>query len=1196
MVRDGVVSFHERLASSIHRSARPGVWVSEAERNTSRRGAPWGILAVFKSDHLKDRLQEWAASDPVAHVKGKAPASTPEQIKASVVSMYEKAQACNKPAKANTTGVDREGNLEPGLGDSSREDPNRTSTKTPAQPKANVFNALVFGSFASSNPRSVHTVNGSNSPLSVMDSHITEAGEAVPGHSSVPGSMPSDCQPDTGSTVYSNTAATAGRATTNPETPPSIAKPTETSKRLELNSAGETHIPEIQALPLANAQENVQQQNLELAHTNGCAMVDHSSAASARGATREPQSLVPFHDGTKLSQDSQESGDARPKLLPADTTAKRVVRISKLPQKLTPHGGSMAVLRRKIIMDLLGKCGGVMPGGKSLEIPFTASWQKHGHTGQPDSATIRAAINALEITGQVRPLTFSFKTSKGGMVTKLLVLDAKLSNDNPKVMEVQDQIIECEPYSYIPKEIRPDDTRQAFVNTVQLTKQTLIEADPTAKPRLQHKPLYQIRFEKRKQAAQERAQKKAEKTESERELAERRQKRRWKAEAQRTKKILAEIRSKYPKDKPLTAAQQQETLEEYRRAVEAWKALSGTEDLISLPVPPPVAEGRTFGEFVFLALPHVIKKPSFNTLTAPGPGSAEQIFKVARPRRVERLASLNNPLPRPRIGRFVHIGDLGVLDPSRASQDLRESPYYRIEQANNRVLHEDDRDAAYRDEESLGPVQPKDPPCQPSNPPWETLQLNTINPDRITSFHGLGRLLKSSEWDWSDEFTNDVDELLRWELHYTELNYSFEAKPFVNHTMLHKHKLAGNVKSNMNEAVKDSIGQTERSIKRPSRPPPQGFPYATGAVVGEIQAFSAFGRPSDQLRRVPNVVEDVEHESSSTDTPSSTRSVSPEPEVNDNVDDLQPFEQFGLFQNPVDAPTRIRFGQARALRGRKRKWQDDPPKTVADTARIHEDSLPNAGLSALQASPSQQEELREGQKPRKRIRLRGPRKLKGLSKVNEKRLLVTVIMVRTIAGGLDRHINWKLVAQVFEPELTEMFIHSIWNRVRDRNKLQYQRLLSEFQETFPKAYEEGTVPAMDFERLESYPWAWLVDWMLDVSDFPSEPTSTLELPSHRSGISDLFSLEVSSDLTFAPFFSPDTTNTVPRRHALLNKQAYACPLTTSPSLPRGQTDSKGLSIAKTWIRANITTPQQPTIPTLHASTSQSSALMSSSAP
>jgi len=1198
--RGKAISFYERLSDSILNFSTPGVRISIADRDTVRRGHPWGMLAVFKSDRLKERLQAWSDADPGVQNKSKAPAPTPEQIRASVLAMYERAQFGNRIPKPASDPIDQDENAKSTVDDLLVEAPNSPSKKASANPKANVFNDVVLSTSVSSGLRNVHAADQSNHTFPAADLHPNEPGAAGPHALSASCSSAHITQPDTVEGVQSSDTAIDGHSTATLDSAETVSNMIDFSKTPESTSGGASQAQDIEESMLASANTD-EQQKVDQSRPDGPAISDRSSMAPNKGLAGVSQNSELRHDEGLISKDNQDDEDVSqtrfpqhpgndmlidnqaskrlPKLLPVGSTVKRAIRTSKTAQKLTPHGGSMAVLRKKIIMELLEKCGGVMPGGKALEIPFTEQWQKRGHAGQPDTATIKAAINALFAAGQVRQLTFSFRNSRGNMIIKTMVLDVKLRDDDPKIQEVQDQIIECDPYSYIPKAIRPDDPRQAFVDSVQYTRQKLIEEDLTAKPRLQHKPLYQIRFEKRKQAAEERAKKKAGKAESDRQLAERRQQRRWKAEAQRIKKLLAEIRSKYPRDRPMTAAEQHETLEEYQTATEAWNSLSSTEESISLPVPPPMIEGQTFGEFAFLALPLAKRRLSFDTLDLPRRLSTESTGRAARPRKVERLATLNNPLPRPKIGTLVLSSDVGELDVfkmHRASRNIPQNQGQQVERADERSRDTNDQvasDSGEDEQEQL--IQPRITPTTPRKPPWETIQLNSVNPDRMTSFHGLSGLLRSCDFDSLDEFRNDVDELLRWELHYAELDYGFEEKPFVNHTMLHKHKLADNVVVDMNDALKEILGQAGRLIKRrvfpvPSHPPTRSYHLA--AVIGEFGVFPAFNQPASQTPQFADVIEDVGYESSSTDSSPSTRSVSPEPEVY-MEDALQPFEKLGLFQAPVDAPARIRFGQSRAPRGRKRKRQEDTPNVnLAVTARPYLVSRPVEGTPGLHVPPSQQEDPQDDQKPRKKIKLRGPRKLKGLSKTNERRLLVAVIVIRTIAGGLDRNIEWKLVAKVFEPELSEMFIHGVWPRVRDRNKLQYQKLLSEFQETFPKAYEEGTVPVLDFEHLEDYPWACLVDWMLDVSDFPTQPTSTLELPAQRSGIDNLFSLQATSDVTVAGFYSLDHGTTAPKRHAILNKEAYICPLTKLPDLPFGDDDSRGLSVAKTWIRANITTP------------------------
>ena len=48
--------------------------------------------------------------------------------------------------------------------------------------------------------------------------------------------------------------------------------------------------------------------------------------------------------------------------------------------KMTPTGGSMALLRRKIIMEIVEKNEGVFPGDKELVYPFTSIWMQRNNT------------------------------------------------------------------------------------------------------------------------------------------------------------------------------------------------------------------------------------------------------------------------------------------------------------------------------------------------------------------------------------------------------------------------------------------------------------------------------------------------------------------------------------------------------------------------------------------------------------------------------------------------------------------------------------------------------------------------------------------------------------------------------------------------------------------------------------------------
>jgi hypothetical protein len=120
------------------------------------------------------------------------------------------------------------------------------------------------------------------------------------------------------------------------------------------------------------------------------------------------------------------------------------------PKPLIERGGSISVLRRKVIMEIMEKAGGAYPTGAILWYPFVTLWMKMGHKEKPDMKTVKNAIKQLVDAGHIRQLTFSGKDKKGSMVTKTLLIKADMSPEDPLVKDMQKKFLVMDPYESRP--------------------------------------------------------------------------------------------------------------------------------------------------------------------------------------------------------------------------------------------------------------------------------------------------------------------------------------------------------------------------------------------------------------------------------------------------------------------------------------------------------------------------------------------------------------------------------------------------------------------------------------------------------------------------------------------------------------------------------------------------------------------------
>lgn len=154
-----------------------------------------------------------------------------------------------------------------------------------------------------------------------------------------------------------------------------------------------------------------------------------------------------------ISADAPANDDTRKERIRSSTHSRRPTFI----KPVTMSGGSMGVLRRKIIMEIIETCGGVFPGVRELLLPFITAWHKLDMTGKPDARTLQTALNYLVGSAKIRQITFTFQTSKGLIITRTMLALAKINPSDWNVKDMQRKIEESHPSIYLPPEAEFDE-------------------------------------------------------------------------------------------------------------------------------------------------------------------------------------------------------------------------------------------------------------------------------------------------------------------------------------------------------------------------------------------------------------------------------------------------------------------------------------------------------------------------------------------------------------------------------------------------------------------------------------------------------------------------------------------------------------------------------------------------------------------
>ncbi|EAW14498.1 putative TFIIIC transcription initiation factor complex subunits Tfc3 [Aspergillus clavatus NRRL 1] len=179
------------------------------------------------------------------------------------------------------------------------------------------------------------------------------------------------------------------------------------------------------------------------------------------GAAAEEGPAVPAGTEVKDEIPAADAVDSRPVDGPqniskqseaSQTPDQQGIRTKRSKEK----GGSVAVLRRSIVMDIVEKAGGAYPMGTEIWYPFATAWRKTKYKEKPDMRTVKASIKHLVDGGKLRQFTFSGRDSKGIMVTKSIIAKPELRADDPFIKDLQHKMLTTEDRYYFPPNVERD--------------------------------------------------------------------------------------------------------------------------------------------------------------------------------------------------------------------------------------------------------------------------------------------------------------------------------------------------------------------------------------------------------------------------------------------------------------------------------------------------------------------------------------------------------------------------------------------------------------------------------------------------------------------------------------------------------------------------------------------------------------------
>ncbi|PGH10509.1 hypothetical protein AJ79_05437 [Helicocarpus griseus UAMH5409] len=266
-----------------------------------------------------------------------------------------------------------------------------------------------------------------------------------------------------------------------------------------------------------------------------------------------------------------------------------------------------------------------------------------------------------------------------------------------------------------------------------------------------------------------------------------------------------------------------------------------------------------------------------------------------------------------------------------------------------------------------------------------------------------------------------------------------------------------------------------------------------------------------------------------------------------------------------------------------------PPRTpfrnyASSPARITQRSRPSDRLVAVRGQTLPEtpvnrrlEKFQELKEKQVRATVPGARRkklIKILSADIIRKVTVAVVVVKALAGGLEgKLIDWELVTLGF-PNHDPKFIRDIGKAILPKYRLQMQKMQSDFQDRFAEAYERDQVPPIDYNDLTLYDWPWIVEWANHQLEGPRSD-SLPSLPATRQQFNSLFDLRPEPVQNLDELYQHNAPATIPRKQALLANTNFVIPLSRNGRKRERQLSGiERLNIAKTWVRANVITPEE----------------------
>lgn len=902
--------------------------------------------------------------------------------------------------------------------------------------------------------------------------------------------------------------------------------------------------------------------------------VERSSGAPSRA----PLSV----DASAMGQPSvsEPTNTASPSPTPIAGEPKKTVKNSRA--RFTRSGGSAAILRRKIIMDLIEKCDGVFPSHREIVLPFAAEWaNRRGEDGMPETKTVLTAVNQLCAEDKLRKITFSFQNRHGIVTTRTILTLPNVDITDPRIKETQTQIAAHHPRHYIPPALLSEDAQNIDKQSGESLAENQVPGEGSVDGMLSPSTGHSAGLRRRQ----------------------------WgsaltKGEHYKVQARLAALRAQdreeteHPDGFGSTTRLQSDLDASADGSNPNGRMLIVPPDA-SVPPPPKPPRVPKPPKIRFRRLRSLMKRPDQPEPPFPLPQEMDGLendedsltwlpsqyafteynFEEERPTLVT-LATDQIRQRGSRVSKRVRFSEPAKRRTGRMQEIAENAARIERNQAKGKralVLYPESLQEPFRS--PYAPVRPPSPKV--STPGLQESPYTSPYPEasrRILPGSDIGQIDAARRESIASESTTiSSSPDLREAVYGTESTLDLRIPPLKRAALVgfmdpihYFNRLSGTFYVSFSgigpprkllyggrgpgTAVKPFVHGVKGRDKRPAkrrRLEEDAYPFETEINDALHFELNTVGLQDARIPGWPMVNYVFQHAHITAET---------EGTDDDTVDRVRaPRSRIG--RNILN-PGRRNISAAASEALRRIQLQTPMKRRRLTSLTVHNNEGRTTG--SLHADP----DLR----PSKIRRIRGTREETSLGPDGERRLLTAVAVVRTLTGGLERIVDWVLVAKAFKGIRDQMFINRKWNHTLQKHKLILPKLEEDFQNMFMAAYEEGTVPPLNFEDLASYDWKWLTEWAME--RFGTSLQSQPELPAERSEFDDIYTFDDNiENIDLYDYYETHATASAVKRTIAANRSAFVYPL-DSKGQPAQPNIQEQVATARTWVRANVITPEE----------------------